>query len=73
MNLMMLWQMMQGGGDPMTLLRTFAQQNPQAAPALQMVDGKDPDQLKTIYFNLCQSRGVDPAQFAQQMGVQLPK
>ena len=72
MNLMSLMQMMQGGGNPMQLAQMFAQQNPQAAPAMKMIQGKNPQQLQETLYNLCKSKGVDPQDVARQCGVNLP-
>lgn len=72
MNLMGLMQMMQGGGNPMQLAQMFAQQNPQAAPAMQLIQGKSPQQLQETFYNLCKSRGVNPQDIARQCGVNLP-
>lgn len=73
MNLMGLMQMMQGGGNPMQLARMFASQNPQAAPAMQMIQGKSPAQLQETFYNLCKSRGINPQDVARQCGVNLPQ
>lgn len=72
MNLMTLMQMMQGGGNPMQLAQMFAGQNPQAAPAMQMIQGKSPEQLQQTFYNLCKSRGLNPQDVARQCGVTLP-
>lgn len=73
MNLVSLMQMMQGGGNPMQLARMFASQNPQAAPAMQMIQGKSPTQLQETFYNLCKSRGINPQDVARQCGVNLPQ
>ena len=73
MNLMGLMQMTQGGGNPMQLAQMFASQNPQAAPAMQMIQGKSPDQLKEVFYNLCKSKGINPQDIARQCGVTLPQ
>lgn len=72
MNLMNLMQMMLGGGNPMQLADMFAQQNPKAAPAMRLIRGKNPQQLQETFYNLCESKGVDPQDVARQCGVQLP-
>lgn len=72
MNLMTLMQMVQGGGNPMQLVNMFVQQNPQAQPAMQLIQGKNPDQLKETFYNLCKSKGINPQDVARQCGVQLP-
>lgn len=72
MNLMSLMQMMRSGGNPMQLAQIFAQQNPQAAPAMQMIQGKNPQQLQETFYNLCKSTGIHPQDVARQCGVNLP-
>lgn len=69
----MIMQMMQGGGDPQQMIQKMIEQNPQMKQALPLVQGKNPQQLRQTFMNLCKERGVDPARFAQQMGMTLPK
>ena len=73
MNLMGLMQMMQGGGNPMQLAQMFAGQNPQAVPAMQLIQGKNPEQLREIFYNLCKSKGINPQDVARQCGINLPQ
>lgn len=73
MNLMGLMQMMQGGGNPMQLAQMFVGQNPQAAPAMQLIQGKSPEQLRETFYNLCRSKGLKPQDIARQCGVNLPQ
>ena len=37
------------------------------------INGKNQEQLNETYQNLCREKGIDPNQYAQQMGVTLPK
>ena len=55
------------------LTMLFVNQNPQAAPAMQMIQGKSPAQLQETFFNLCKSRGINPQDVARQCGVNLPQ
>lgn len=73
MNILNLMQMMRGGGDPMQVVQTFARQNPEAAPAMNLIRGKTPQQLEQTFYNLCKSRGVNPQDVANQCGITLPK
>ena len=57
--LMMLVQTMRGGGDPMQLLQKMAGQNPQVAQALKMIQGKNPQQLKTMAENMARQLGIN--------------
>ena len=58
--LMMLVQTMRGGGDP------------QVAQALKMIQGKNPQQLKTMAENMAKERGVSINDIARQLGINNP-
>ena len=64
-----LVQAMQQGRNPMALMQTMAQQNPQVAQALQMMQGKSPQQLQMMAQNMARERGVDLNQMLRQMGI----
>ena len=64
-----LVQAMHQGQNPMALMQTMAQQNPQVAQALQMMQGKSPQQLRQMAQNMAQERGVDLNQMLRQMGI----
>lgn len=66
-------QMARNGGNPMQMLQQMAGQNPQAAQAMRLIQGKNPQQLRQIAENMAKERGVDLNQIARQMGVTLPK
>ena len=70
--LMMLVQTMRGGGDPMQLLQKMAGQNPQVSQALKMIQGKNPQQLKTMAENMAKERGVSINDIARQLGINNP-
>ena len=66
-------QMARNGGNPMQMLQQMAGQNPQAAQAMRLIHGKNPQQLRQIAENMAKERGVDLDQMARQMGLTLPK
>ena len=66
---MALVQAMQQGRNPMALMQGMAQQNPQVAQTLQMMQGKSPQQLQQMAQNMAQERGVDLNQMLRQMGI----
>lgn len=66
-------QMARNGGNPMQMLQQMAGQNPQAAQAMRLIQGKNPQQLRQIAENMAKERGVDLDQMARQMGLTLPK
>ena len=70
---MAMLQMARNGGNPMQMLQQMAGQNPQAAQAMRLIQGKNPPQLRQIAENMAKERGVDLNQIARQMGVTLPK
>lgn len=70
---MAMLQMARNGGNPMQMLQQMAGQNPQAAQAMRLIQGKNPHQLRQIAENMAKERGVDLNQIARQMGVTLPK
>lgn len=64
-----LVQAMQQGRNPMALMQAMAQQNPRVAQALQMMQGKSPQQLQRMAQNMARERGVDLNQMLRQMGI----
>ena len=44
------------GGNPMTLMQQMAGRNPRAQQALQMVQGKTPDQLRQMAENMAKEQ-----------------
>lgn len=66
-------QMVRGSRDPMQMLMQMSQQNPGVNQAMQMLNGKTPDQMREMVMAQARSRGVDLNQVAQMMGLQVPK
>ena len=64
---------MQGGMNPNALLNQMARSDPRAAQALQMLQGKSSDQLRTMAENMARERGTSVEQIAQSLGIKLPK
>ena len=64
---------MQGGMNPNALLIQMARSDPRAAQALQMLQGKSPDQLRTMAENMARERGTSVEQIARSLGITLPK
>lgn len=63
----------QGGMNPSALLNQMARSDPRAAQALQMLQGKTPEQLKTMAENMAKERGTSVEQIARSLGIKLPK
>ena len=67
--LMQMVSIMRQGGNPMQMLQQMAAQNPQAAQAMQIIQGKSPEQLKQIATNMARERGMSVEQVMQQLGI----
>lgn len=66
-------QAARGGGNPMQLLQQMAGRTPQGTQFMQMIQGKNGQQMRSIAENMAKERGVSLEQIAQQFGLQLPK
>lgn len=73
MNPMQIIQAVQRGANPNQLMMQLAQSNPAIRMAMQMVNGKTPDQIRSMVQQRAQQMGVDLNQFEKQWGVKLPK
>lgn len=73
MNPMQVIQMLQRGANPNLLMMQLAQNNPAVRQAMQMVNGKTPDQIRDIAQQMAKQRGIDLNQLTQQLGIRLPK
>ena len=73
MNPMQMIHMLQSSGNPMQAMMNMANQNPMLRSAIQMMNGKTPQQMEQTVRQIAQQRGVDLDQLAHQMGVRLPK
>ena len=63
----------QSGANPNALLSQMARSDPRAAQALQMLQDKTPDQLRTMAENMARERGTSVEQIARSLGIKLPK
>lgn len=66
-------QMVRQGQNLTPFLDQMAQQNPQVAQAMRMLQGKNSQQLQSMAQNMARERGVDLGALAQQLGFQIPK
>ena len=67
-----MMQIMRSGGNPMYLLQQMAAQDPQLSQAMRMIQGKSPQQLRSMAENMAKERGVSLESMANQMGITLP-
>lgn len=67
--LMQLVSMTRQGGNPMQMIQQMAKNNPQAAQAMRIMQGKSPEQLRQIATNMARERGMTVEQVMQQLGI----
>lgn len=73
MNPMQIIQAVQRGANPDQLMMQLAQNSPEIRQAMQLINGKTPEQIQSMVYQRAREMGVDLNQLAQQWGVQLPK
>lgn len=73
MNPIQVIQMLQRGANPNQLMMQLAQNNPAVRQAMQMVNGKTPDQIRDMAQQIAKQRGIDLDQLTQQLGIRLSK
>ena len=59
--------------NPNQMLMQYAQQNPAIREAMQMVNGKTPDQVRQITESIARQRGINLTTFMRELGIQIPK
>ena len=52
-------------------MQQMVSSNPQVRQAMQMLQGKSPQEQQQMFFNMCKEQGLDPRQFAGQFGINL--
>ena len=70
--IMAMASMAKSGMNPQALLMQMARSDPRAAQAMQMIQGKNAQQLKAMAENMARERGTSVAQVAQSLGLELP-
>lgn len=69
LNMGQLMSVARSGGDPRQLIRQAAQNNPQAAMAMRMMEGKNATQLQQMAQNMARERGLSVQDIARQLGI----
>ena len=59
------------GGNPMQLMQQMAMQDPRIAQAQQMIQGKSPQQLRTMAENMARERGTTVQDVARRLGLNI--
>ena len=72
MNPLQLMKMIRGAGNPMQMLMSAAGQNPMLNQVMQMVNGRTPEQMRDMAYDIARQRGLNIEEIAQKMGIKLP-
>lgn len=67
--MMAMMQAAMGGMRPAQFLQQMAAQNPMAAQAMNLIQGKSPEQLREIADNMAKQRGTTVDEIARQYGI----
>lgn len=65
-------QAMRMGRNPNQMIMQMAQQDPRIKQVVEMMRGKNPDQLQRIAENMAKERGMTVEDVARQLGIQIP-
>ena len=67
--MMAMVQMAMNGMSPAQFLQQMAARNPMAAQAMNIIQGKTPEQLHEIADNMAKQRGTTVEEIARQYGI----
>lgn len=70
--LISIMQAMRMGRNPNQMLMQMAQQDPRIKQVVEMMNGKNPAQLRQIAENMAKERGLTIDDVARQLGIQIP-
>lgn len=59
-----IMQMLNGAQNPQAVLQQVAKKNPQVAQVMQMLQGRNPQE---VFYAMCQQRGVNPNDILNQL------
>lgn len=65
-------QMMNMGRNPMGMLQQMSGNDPQLAKAMQIINGKSPQQLQQMAQNMAKERGINLDDFVRSLGITIP-
>lgn len=65
-----IMSMMRTGGSPAQILQSMAQQDPRVGQAMQMIQGKSPQELRSMAENVARERGIDLNALVQNLAQQ---
>ena len=59
--------------NPSQMLMQYAEQTPAIREAMQMVNGKTPEQVRKMAESIAQERGINLNTFMRELGIKMPK
>ena len=63
---------MKHGKDPMNVLQSMAQRDPQISQIMRMMQGKSSNELRQMAQNMAAERGTSVEDIARQLGISIP-
>ncbi len=72
-NPMQIFNAIAKSANPNQMLMQYANQNPAIREAMQMVNGKTPNQVKQMAESIAQQRGINLSVFMREMGIKMPE
>lgn len=67
--MMQILNIARGGGNPIPIMQQMAGGNSQIAQAMQIINGKNPQQLQQTAMNMARERGIDIAEMISAIGL----
>lgn len=71
--IMQIVQAIRNAQNPGQMLMRMSRQNPGLHQVMQMVNGKTPQEMRSMVQQAAQQRGVNLEQLAQSIGIRLPE
>ncbi len=72
-NPMQIFNAIAKSANPNQMLMQYARQNPAIREAMQMVNGKTPNQVKQMAESIAHERGINLGVFMREMGIKMPE
>lgn len=69
--IMALINVMKSGGNPNAMLQQMAGSDPRIGQAMQMMQGKSPQQLRSMAENMARERGTTVQDVARSLGIRI--
>ena len=66
-NPLMMMDAMRRGMNPMQFAQQMAMQDPRAQQAVNLLQGKTPEQVEQLARNMCREKGVDADEMLRRM------